>query len=314
MVKMKIYDNYNRPVTSLRISITTKCNLNCFYCHKDGIVPSSQEMTADEIEKACKVASRLGITKIRLSGGEPLLRDDIITIIEKISTIGFKDISLTTNGTLLEEYSSKLKEAGLNRVNVSLDTLDSNTYKFITGKNHLEKVKAGIKAAVKAGLYPIKVNMVMMKNINSHEIWDMFKFCHQQGAILQLIELLTTEQCPGNGFEKYHYNLAEIEKKLSKIADKVKTRKFMQDRRKYYINGGEIEIVRPMDNTRFCENCTRMRITPDGKLKPCLLRNDNLIDMKKALQEDNLEKLRRLFIKAIKNRYPYYQKNKKGNP
>ena len=310
MMKMKIYDNYNRPVTSLRISITTKCNLNCFYCHRDGIIPSSREMTADEIEKICEVASQLGITKIRLSGGEPLLRDDIITIIEKINAIGFKDIAITTNGILLEKYSNKLKKAGLNRVNVSLDTLNPTTYKFITGKNQLEKVKRGIKSAVMAGLYPIKVNMVIMKGINSHEIWEMFQFCRQQGAILQLIELLETEQCSNNGFEKYHYDFVKIEKKLAKIADRVKTRNFMQDRKKYYIDGGEIEIVKPMDNTRFCENCTRMRITPEGKLKPCLLRNDNLIDTKQALQQGNLEKLHRLFIEAIKRRYPYYLSKK----
>ncbi|HIH61420.1 MAG TPA: GTP 3',8-cyclase MoaA [Methanobacteriales archaeon] len=307
---MKIYDNYNRPVTSLRISITTKCNLNCFYCHRDGIIPSSREMTADEIEKICEVASQLGITKIRLSGGEPLLRDDIITIIEKINAIGFKDIAITTNGILLEKYSNKLKKAGLNRINVSLDTLNPTTYKFITGKNQLEKVKRGIKSAVMAGLYPIKINMVIMKGINSHEIWEMFQFCRQQGAILQLIELLETEQCSNNGLEKYHYNFVKIEKKLAKIADRVKTRNFMQDRKKYYIDGGEIEIVKPMDNTRFCENCTRMRITPEGKLKPCLLRNDNLIDAKQALQQGNLEKLRRLFIEAIKRRCPYYLSKK----
>ncbi|MBC7119701.1 MAG: GTP 3',8-cyclase MoaA, partial [Methanobacteriaceae archaeon] len=184
------------------------------------------------------------------------------------------------------------------------------TYKFITGKNQLEKVKRGIKSAVMAGLYPIKVNMVIMKGINSHEIWEMFQFCRQQGAILQLIELLETEQCSNNGFEKYHYDFVKIEKKLAKIADRVKTRNFMQDRKKYYIDGGEIEIVKPMDNTRFCENCTRMRITPEGKLKPCLLRNDNLIDTKQALQQENLEKLRRLFIEAIKRRYPYYLSKK----
>jgi len=310
MMKMKIYDNYNRPVTSLRISITTKCNLNCFYCHRDGIVPSSREMTADEIEKVCEVASQLGITKIRLSGGEPLLRNDIITIIEKINATGFKDIAITTNGILLEKYSNKLKKAGLNRVNVSLDTLNPTTYKFITGKNQLEKVKRGIKSAVVAGLYPIKINMVIMKGINSHEIWEMFQFCRQQGAILQLIELLETEQCSNKGLEKYHYNFVKIEKKLAKIADRVKTRNFMQDRKKYYIDGGELEIVKPIDNTQFCENCTRMRITPEGKLKPCFLKNDNLIDTKQALQQGNLEKLRRLFIKAIKRRCPYYLSKK----
>ncbi len=309
---MRIYDNYKRPVISLRISVTTRCNLNCFYCHRDGVVSSSSEMTAEEIEKICKIASELGIGKIRLSGGEPLLRDDIIDIIQRIKKIGFKDIAITTNGILLERYSRKLKDAGLDRVNVSFDTLNPATYNFITKKNYLEKAKNGIKRAVEAGLYPVKVNMVVMKNINHHEIWEMFEFCRREGAILQLIELLKTDQCPENGLEKYHFDLAEVEKRLSKLANKVKTRNFMQDRRKYYIKDGEIEIVRPMDNTHFCGKCTRLRVTPEGKLKPCLLRNDNLVDTRDALKNGDLEELRNLFIQAIKARSPYYQVQKES--
>ncbi|HTX61616.1 MAG TPA: radical SAM protein, partial [Methanobacterium sp.] len=115
-------DNYQRPVLSLRISITNRCNINCFYCHHDGIIPQEYEMTPSEIERIARVAKNLGIKKIRLSGGEPLIRKDIIDIVSKISTLGFQDVSLTTNGTLLEEYSQKLKDAGLDRVNVSFDT------------------------------------------------------------------------------------------------------------------------------------------------------------------------------------------------
>lgn len=307
---MKITDNYQRPIISLRISITNRCNVNCFYCHHDGILPEDYEMSTDEIFRVSKIARSIGIQKIRLSGGEPLIREDIVEIVSKISSLGFMDVSITTNGTLLDRYADDLLESGLKRVNVSLDTLNPETYHFITKRNYLEQTKKGIESAVNAGLYPVKLNMVVMKGVNHHEIWDMFQFCQENGVILQLIELLKTDNCPDSDLiNDYHYAMDDLEKELNRIADKVKTRQFMQDRKKYYVGGGEIEVVKPMDNTKFCENCTRIRITPEGKLKPCLLRNDNLVDfirpMRQGMSDNELEKL---FIKAIKKREPFYNK------
>lgn len=301
-------DKYQRPIISLRISITSRCNLKCLYCHHDGIMPQNNEMTPNEIFKIAQVARAIGVQKIRLSGGEPLIRTDIVEIVEKIAILGFKDISITTNGTLMEQYAKKLVNAGLDRVNVSLDTLNPKTYHYITHKNYLENAKRGIQSAVKAGLYPVKVNMVVMKDINHKEIWDMFKFCKENGSILQLIELLKTESCPDTEFiDKYHYEMDELEDDLAEISEKVKTRQFMQDRKKYFVRGGEIEIVKPMDNTKFCKNCTRLRITPDGKIKPCLLRNDNLVDVIGSIRSGkNFEELKRIFIHAIENREPFY--------
>lgn len=305
---MTVADKFQRPIISLRISITNRCNVRCFYCHHDGIIPESYEMTSDEIFRVAKVASGIGVQKIRLSGGEPLIRNDIIEIVEKIDSIGFKDIALTTNGTLLGKYAEQLKAAGLNRVNVSFDTLNPETYRFITKKDYIQGAKEGIKKASEVGLYPVKVNMVVMKGINHHEIWDMFKFCKENKAILQLIELLKTDNCPDNGFyEQYHFNMDKVEEELTKIADDVKTRHFMQDRKKYFVEGGEIEVVKPMDNTQFCKNCTRLRITPEGKIKPCLLRNDNLVDLldpiRRGYSDDELKKL---FLNAIADREPFF--------
>ena len=279
-------DSYQRPIISLRISIAlSRCNVNCLYCHHDGIMPKSEEMTAEEIFRIAQVAREIGILKIRLSGGEPLIRPDIVEIVEKISTLGFKDVSITTNGTLMERYAEKLVKAGLNRVNVSLDTLNPDTYKFITTKNYLESAKEGIRAAAQAGMDPVKVNMVVMKDLNHEEIWDMFQFCKENGAVLQLIELLKTESCPDTEFiDQYHYEMSDLEEELAQAADKVKTRDFMQDREEVLCGRREIEIVKPMDNTEFCKNCTRLRITPDGKIKPCLLRNDNLVDIIGAIR------------------------------
>jgi len=301
-------DNFQRPIISLRISITNRCNIRCFYCHHDGIIPQEYEMTPQEIKRISLIAKNIGIKKIRLSGGEPLIRDDIVDIVKKISSLEFQDVSLTTNGTLLEKYALLLKNAGLNRVNVSFDTLNPETYRFITKSNYLEQVKNGIKKAVKVGLYPVKVNMVVMKGLNHQEIWDMFQFCKDNGAILQIIELLKAESCPDSDFfDDYHYDIGIVEEELREKATDIKTRAFMQDRKKYFLDGGEIEVVRPMDNTQFCKNCTRLRITPDGKLKPCLLRNDNLVDLIEPMRHGaSDEKLEKLFLEAIKNREPYY--------
>ena len=300
-------DKYERPIISLRITLTNRCNVNCLYCHHDGMVKSKDEMTADELYTICKIAKKLGVKKIRLSGGEPLLKNDIVEIVERIASLGFKDISMTTNGILLEKYAQALKDAGLDRVNVSLDTLDRKTFEFITKKDYLEDAKKGILKAVEVGLYPVKINMVIMKDINQNEIDDMFQFCKQNNIVLQLIELIESESCDDDKFsEDYHYKLDDIENELADIADEVHERKFMQGRKKYYIDGGEIEVVKPVDNASFCAKCSRLRITPDGKIKPCLLRNDNLVELISHVRNGESEKrLEEIFINGINNREPF---------
>ena len=309
MLENVVHDKYERPILSLRITLTNRCNVNCLYCHHDGMVKSKDEMTADELHTICKIAKKIGVRKIRLSGGEPLLKKDIVEIVEKIASLGFKDISMTTNGILLEKYAQALKDAGLDRVNVSLDTLDRETFEFITKKDYLEDAKKGILKAVEVGLYPVKINMVIMKDINQDEIDDMFEFCKENDIVLQLIELIESENCDDDKFSAdYHYKLDDIEKELADISDDVREREFMQGRKKYYIDGGEIEVVKPVDNSTFCANCSRLRITPDGKIKPCLLRNDNLVELishvRNGASEDELEEI---FINGINKREPFNQ-------
>ncbi len=307
MLENVVRDKYERPILSLRITLTNRCNVNCLYCHHDGMVKSKDEMTADEVYTICKVAKKIGVRKIRLSGGEPLLKKDIVETVEKISSLDFKDISMTTNGILLEKYAQDLKDAGLDRVNVSLDTLNRETFEFITQKDYLEDAKKGILKAVEVGLYPVKINMVIMKDINQDEIDEMFKFCKEHDIVLQLIELIESENCDDDKFSAdYHYKLDDIEKELADIADDVREREFMQGRKKYYIDGGEIEVVKPVDNATFCANCSRLRITPDGKIKPCLLRNDNLVELISHVRNGaSEEELEEIFIKGINKREPF---------
>ena len=307
MLENVVRDKYERPILSLRITLTNRCNVNCLYCHHDGMVKSKDEMTADEVYTICKVAKKIGVRKIRLSGGEPLLKKDIVETVRKINSLDFRDISMTTNGILLEKYAQDLKDAGLDRVNVSLDTLNRETFEFITQKDYLEDAKKGILKAVEVGLYPVKINMVIMKDINQDEIDEMFEFCKEHDIVLQLIELIESENCDDDKFSAdYHYKLDDIEKDLADIADDVREREFMQGRKKYYIDGGEIEVVKPVDNATFCANCSRLRITPDGKIKPCLLRNDNLVELishvRNGASEDELEEI---FIKGINKREPF---------
>ena len=302
-----VKDKFERPIISLRITLTNRCNVNCLYCHHDGMVRSKDEMTSDELYTICKVAKNIGVKKIRLSGGEPLLKKDIVETVRKIASLDFKDISMTTNGILLEKYAQELKDAGLDRVNVSLDTLNRETYEFITKKDYLEDAKKGILKAVEVGLYPVKINMVIMKDINQNEIKDMFQFCKENDIVLQLIELIESENCDDDKFSAdYHYKLDMVEERLSDIADEVHERKFMQGRKKYYIEGGEIEVVKPVDNSTFCANCSRLRITPDGKIKPCLLRNDNLVELISHVRNgESEEKLEEIFINGINKREPF---------
>lgn len=286
----------------MRISVTQRCNLDCFYCHKEGQNPSKKEMTPSEIEKIIVVGDKIGIKKLKLTGGEPLLREDICEIVQRASD-HMKDISMTTNGILLDRYAADLKGVGLRRVNVSFDTLDSEKYKIITGKDRLSQAVAGVNAAVANGLTPVKLNMVVMKGINDDEIKEMVRFAGEKNVILQLIEL---EMFDREFYERYHYDLSPIVAELEERAVRVEERE-LHHRRKYFIENSEVEVVKPMHNTAFCRNCTRIRVMSDGKLKPCLLRNDNLIDMVELIRNSASDgELIKTFKKAILLREPFW--------
>lgn len=302
-----IKDSYGRPVTSMRISITQRCNMRCFYCHQEGEGSGENiEMAPEEIQRIVKVVASFGVTKVKLTGGEPLLRSDILGIVRGIKSVpGISEVSMTTNGTLLSNLAKSLREAGLTRVNVSLDTLEPETYRFITGTNALERVVAGIKDALKAGLSPVKVNMVVLKGVNDDQIWNMIGFAEKNDVILQLIELESAIE--DDLYWRYHLDLVQIEDELKRRAEKIRVRR-MHHRRKYLLPGGvEVEVVRPMHNTEFCRHCNRIRITSNGRFKPCLFRSDNLVDFLGLMRNGASEEaLRKLFVKAVKRRKPFF--------
>ncbi|MEM2891405.1 MAG: GTP 3',8-cyclase MoaA [Thermoplasmata archaeon] len=305
-----LIDPYGRHVGSLRVSVTQRCDLSCGHCHKEGQTPSREEMSPEEIARIVRVGASLGIRKVKLTGGEPLIREDINEVVRLISPF-LREVSMTTNGTRLPELARPLKVAGLKRVNVSLHTLSPTRYASICGRDSLQRVLAGIHAAREAGLEPVKVNMVVMRSINEGEVDAMIDFCARSGAILQLIEYETDREgarCPS--FAKRFFPLSAIEDRLRSMAASVEVNE-LHRRRRYRIqdNGttAEVEVVRPMHNSEFCANCTRLRLSSDGLLKPCLMESAGDVDLLTPLRMGaSDEDLKALFRKAVSNRRPYW--------
>jgi len=305
-----IRDNYGRPTLNLRISVTQRCNLNCVYCHREGQTPVTlfpTEMAPDEIIRLTRIALSLGISRVKLTGGEPLLRPDILQIVMGIAELrGLRDLSMTTNGNLLAAQAEALRKGGLMRLNVNLPTLNSRTYQELNGGD-LKDIIEGIRAAVNAGLHPVKLNMLVLQGVNDGEIPRMIRFAKDSGTILQLIELEPVNVEP-SFYSRYHEPLNAVEADLEARALRVKTREDMQNRRVYFLPEAKVEVIRPTENTEFCSRCTRLRLTSDGKLKPCLMRNDNLVDILTPLRGGADDKtLTQLFTEAIKRREPYYK-------
>jgi len=286
-----LVDPFGRKLTHLRISVTSHCNLACPYCHKEGHEVQREELSREMIAEIVRVCAVRGVTAVKLTGGEPLLREDIVEIVRDItSTPGIWEVAITTNGVLLKELAEPLKRAGLARVNIGCDSLSSS----VLAKN-VRRITKGLEAAKRVGLTPIKLNMVVLKGINEHEIESMIHFAQEHGAILQLIELIET----GSDFVRDHFiSLEAIEQRLATRAWKSETRK-MQARKQYYIGDGIVEVVRSLHNKDFCGHCNKIRVTSDGFFKPCLMRDDNLVSIEEMGVEGGL-------CLAVERRRPFY--------
>lgn len=301
----RLVDPYGRQVNSLRISLTQRCNFDCFFCHQEGESGPNGEVTPDEIEAVVSVAAELGINKIKLTGGEPLLRDDVVEIVRRISPY-VDEVSMTTNGYMLKEKACDLREAGLKRVNISFHSTDPEKFCKIIGRESVQAVREGIEEAIRCGLSPIKLNMVVMNGINDMEIEDMIAFSRETGVTLQLIEYQALEKGVEE-YDSYHFDLKSLEEQLAARSQSIVERE-MHRRKQYHLKGGGIvEVVRPMHNSEFCAYCTRLRMTSDGHLKPCLMREDNHLEAVSLMRNGGREELVEAFKEAVAAREPFWK-------
>ncbi|MFX0065911.1 MAG: GTP 3',8-cyclase MoaA [Candidatus Hermodarchaeota archaeon] len=285
-----LIDPWGRSITHLRISVTNKCNLKCFYCHREGHVPKGDNLSIQMIQHAVEACANYGIKYVKITGGEPLIRHDILKIVKIVAdTPGIEEVSMTTNGWHLENLALQLREAGLSRFNIGCDSLTSS----ILPKT-IEYISSGLNAAKKAGFKKIKLNMVVLKDLNHQEIEKMIELARKEQVTLQLIELMETEQ-GSDFFKKYWYPLSTIEENLAQRAELIHVRS-LQARKQYVLSGVTVEVVRS-HQPRFCQHCNKIRITNDGYFKPCLRNDKNLVPIDENPEEALLE--------AVKRRKPY---------
>jgi len=290
---MKILkDNFNRKIEYLRISVTDRCNSRCKYCMPAGGTEfklHDEILSFEEITNIVSVFAKLGVKKIRLTGGEPLVRRDIVDLVRKISNIeGITEITLTTNGLLLKKYAKQLKEAGLDRVNISIDSLDEKKYSLITRGSNLKDVLEGIEETKKVGLEPIKLNTVLVKGFNDDEIENLVNLTKDNNYDVRFIELMTIGNTSNWSRDRYLSNEIVLKKikKLERVIKKDKN----SPADYYQIPGykGRVGLINPI-SCGFCSNCNRVRLTSTGNLKLCL-HSDVEYDLKEyAYDEYKLE-------------------------
>ncbi|MBW2021625.1 MAG: GTP 3',8-cyclase MoaA [Deltaproteobacteria bacterium] len=302
---MTLVDAFHRNIDYLRISVTDRCNLRCLYCVPQGelIKLKHQDILRyEEILRIARIAISLGIKKIRITGGEPLVRKGIISLIESISALsGLQDISITTNGVLLLENLKRLWNAGIRRLNISLDTMKREKYRHITGSDKFDAVWTSIEKAADMGFDPIKINIVAMKNVNDDEIEDFGSLSMTKPYHIRFIEYMPIGTKPSRLRPEYIPSV-EIKKRLEALGELEAISRSALDgpAERYRFEGakGEIGLISPMTN-HFCKACNRLRLTAAGSLRPCLL-SSREIDIRGPLRNGATDaELIEIFRKAV---------------
>lgn len=301
-----LIDKYGRPLLKLRIVVNSECNFNCFFCHFEGQSRHVPSLTPEDIGFVAEAAMRIGIMDFKITGGEPLLRRDIIEVIRELSERRPKDLSLTTNGYLLSELAFKLREAGLMRLNVSLHSLKPERYAFITGTSPkvFNKVIDGLMKAKDAGFSSIKLNMVVTR-VNVDEVDDLISFAAKHGFSLQLIELMPVGYGE-DAFDDNYVDLNTVVKQLMERGRFLGSRVDLHNRPLISVDGVRVEIVKNYMNPSFCAGCTTMRLTSDGWLKTCLYKPPS-IRVWDLIKSRDLEGLIKAFQRANELREPNFK-------
>jgi cyclic pyranopterin phosphate synthase len=302
-------DDFGRAISYLRVSVTDRCNLRCVYCMPaEGVAkrPHTEILRYEELALVIRAAAELGICKVRLTGGEPLARLGLPEFVQLVAAIpGIDDISMTTNATLLDRHAAALAEAGLHRVNISLDSLRADRFERITRRGHLGDVWAGIEAARAAGLTPIKFNMVVVRGLNDDEVTDFARRTHSDGWHVRFIELMpigANVSWAGDGVVPIPEIQARIETEVGTL-EAVHGPAGNGPARYYQLAGAEgtIGFISALSN-HFCNTCNRLRLTADGRLRPCLM-SEQEIDLCDALRAGaGLEAIKSLLAQAIQSK------------
>ena len=271
---MSLVDKFNRKIKYLRLSVTDRCDLRCFYCMPKGFAGYEEPeewLSFDEIERVIASFTRLGVSSVRLTGGEPLLRKDLPVLAKRLAALpGLDDLSLSTNATRLGKYARQLRDAGISRINVSLDTVDPAKFNDIT-QGKLDKITEGLLIAREVGLDPIKINMVIMKGVNDDDVEDMVDFCLQHGFALRFIETMPVGDTGRNALGHY-IDLHEIEQRLAKKYELIPAVMAGAGPARYVKVAGtnlKIGFITPMSQ-HFCDTCNRVRMSVTGTLYMCL--------------------------------------------
>lgn len=315
---MKLVDSFGRKIDYLRISITDHCNLKCYYCTPfsgHSHLERSEILTYEELLNVTRAAATIGISKIRITGGEPLVRKGVVEFCRMLSEIkGLKSLALTTNGIYLEEMAEPLFKAGVQRINISLDTLRPERFEKISGYNWLSRVLAGIKRAEQVGMSPIKINTVVMRGINDDEIEDLASLTREKPYHVRFIELMPTDSSAYGDYESLYMPVEEIMKKINKIeraqigpaTDSYGPAKLCK------LPGatGKVGFIAPI-SWHFCGSCNRLRLTAEGKIKTCLFSQEE-IDIKTPLRSGATQmEIINIFQRAVSEKPRRHHLNEK---
>ncbi len=311
-----LIDPFGRRIEYVRLSVTDKCNLRCFYCLPKGFKSFENQanwLTFEEIERVVKAFGELGVHRVRLTGGEPLVRKNLAHLSARLSNLpGINDLSLSTNATLLENQADALYAAGIRRINVSLDTLDEDRYSDITGGGKLDCVLRGLQKAREVGFKPIKINMVVLKDTLLEEHQRIMEYCRQNDFTLRFIETMPMGTPGRDGSEQY-LSLKKVKQQLDREYDLVPGLMTGGGPARYYrINGTNFQIgfITPISQ-HFCETCNRVRISVDGTLYLCLGQDDR-VELRPLLRDGiSDEQLKQTIVDAVLTKPERHEFNQK---
>jgi len=285
-------DDHGRHIDYLRISLTDRCNFRCHYCMPEEGVPSLSHreiLTYEEILRVVSLTGEMGVSKIRLTGGEPLVRKGVPGLIKSLKSIStVESVSLTTNGSLLEDMAYVLRQSGLDRINVSLDTLNREKFRNITRRDELSRVLNGIDRALDAGLAPLKINTVLMRGVNDDEVIPLIRYADEKGLLLRFIEQMPFNRSSGEAYIPTDEILSVVSREFGTPVRYPTIGFGPSVSYRFGADGPIVGVITPVSH-HFCDRCNRMRLTADGKLKPCLLSEEE-IDLRTHLRDGSSDR------------------------